>query len=188
MTSYLFSGGRFLDPRKDDLQDGISVLVEDGLVKEVSDRPIASASATAIDLRGRTLMPGLIDAHIHIVLTEVTPPLLADVPLSLLAAKGSVAMRAMLHRGFTTLRDTGGADYGMKAAAEQVLLEGPRLFIAGAPLNQTGRHADHRLRTQDRVFCARCSGLAWTARVADGVPEVIKATRDELRKGADHIK
>ena len=70
MTSYLFSGGRFLDPRKDELQDGISVLVEDGVVKEVSDRPIAAA-ATRIDLRGRTLMPGLIDCHIHIVLTEV---------------------------------------------------------------------------------------------------------------------
>jgi imidazolonepropionase-like amidohydrolase len=188
VTSYLFSGGRFLDPRKDDLQEGISVLVEDGIVTEVSDTAIASSTATRIDLRGRTLMPGLIDAHIHVVLTEVNLRLLADVPLTLLAAKGSVAMRAMLHRGFTTLRDTGGADYGMKAAVEQGLFEGPRLFIAGAPLSQTGGHADHRLRTQDRVFCACCSGLAWTARVADGVPEVIKATRDELRKGADHIK
>jgi imidazolonepropionase-like amidohydrolase len=188
VTSFLFHGGRFLDPRKDDLQDGVSVLVEDGLVKEVSDRPIGSSSATAIDLRGRTLMPGLIDAHIHIVLTEVNLRLLADVPLTLLAAKGSVAMRAMLHRGFTTLRDTGGADYGIKAAVEQGLFEGPRLFIAGQPLSQTGGHADHRLRTQDREFCACCSGLSWTARVADGVPDVIKATRDELRKGADQIK
>jgi len=188
MTSYLFSGGRFLDPHKDELQDGISVLIENGTVKEVSDRDIISGSATHIDLRGRTLMPGLIDCHIHIVLTEVNLRLLADVPLTLLAAKGSVAMRAMLHRGFTTLRDTGGADYGMKAAVEQGLFEGPRLFIAGQPLSQTGGHADHRLRTQDREFCACCSGLSWTARVADGQPEVIKATRDELRKGADHIK
>ncbi len=122
------------------------------------------------------------------MLTEVNLSLLADVPLTLLAAKGSVAMRAMLHRGFTTLRDTGGADYGMKAAAEQGLFEGPRLFIAGQPLSQTGGHADHRLRTQDRAFCACCSGLSWTSRVADGLPEVIKATRDELRKGADRIK
>ena len=188
MTSYLFSGGRFLDPRQDELQDGVSVLVEDGTVKEVSDRPITSASATRIDLRGRTLMPGLIDAHIHVVLTEVNLRLLADVPLTLLAAKGSVAMRAMLHRGFTTLRDTGGADYGIKAAVEQGLFEGPRLFIAGQPLSQTGGHGDLRLRTQIDEFCACCSGLSWTARVADGVPEVIKAARDELRKGADHIK
>jgi len=188
MAGYLFNGGRFLDPRQDELLDGVSVLVEDGTVKEVSDQPIAGTSATRIDLRGRTLMPGLIDCHIHVVLTEVNLRLLADMPLTLLAAKGSVAMRAMLHRGFTTLRDTGGADWGIKAAVEQGLFEGPRLFIAGQPLSQTGGHADHRLRTQDREFCACCSGLSWTARVADGVPEVVKATRDELRKGADHIK
>jgi imidazolonepropionase-like amidohydrolase len=188
VTSYLFSGGRFLDPRKNELQDGISVLVESGMVKEVSDQPISSQSALSIDLRGRTVMPGLIDAHIHVVLTEVNLRLLADVPLTLLAAKGSVAMRAMLHRGFTTLRDTGGADYGIKAAVEQGLFEGPRLFIAGQPLSQTGGHADHRLRTQDREFCACCSGLSWTARIADGLAQVIKASRDELRKGADHIK
>ena len=188
MGQHLFTGGRFLDPRLDELHDGIEILVEDALIKEVSDRPITAPNAQRIDIGNRTLMPGLIDAHIHVVLTEVNLQLLADVPLTLLAAKGSVAMRAMLNRGFTTLRDTGGADYGMKAAVEQGLFEGPRLFIAGAPLSQTGGHADHRLRTQDRVFCACCSGLAWTARVADGVPEVIKATRDELRKGADHIK
>src|SRR4051812_13269670 len=98
MASTIFSGGRFLDPRRDALLDGIEVLVEDGTVREVSDRPI-TASGTRIDLRGRTLMPGLIDAHIHIVLTEVNLQLLSDVPLTLLAARGSVAMRAMLMRG-----------------------------------------------------------------------------------------
>lgn len=188
MMSYLFTGGRFLDPRRDELLDGIEVLVEGNVVKEVSDRPIRAANAQRIDVGHRTLMPGLIDAHIHIVLTEVNLRLLADVPLTLLTAKGSVQMRAMLERGFTTLRDTGGADWGIKAAVEQGLFVGPRLFIAGQPLSQTGGHADHRSRTQSTVFCACCSGLAWTARVADGVPDVIKATRDELRKGADHIK
>jgi imidazolonepropionase-like amidohydrolase len=188
MTSYLFSGGRLLDPRRDELLDGMEVLVEGGLVREVSSRPIATSSATRIELGGRTLMPGLIDAHIHLVLTEVDLRLLSDVPLTLLAAKASAAMRAMLMRGFTTLRDTGGADWGLKAAVEQGLLEGPRLFIAGQPISQTGGHGDFRSRTQGRIFCACCSGLTWAARVADGVPEVIKAVRDELRKGADHIK
>ena len=188
MASFVFGGGRFLDPRRDELRDGIEVLIEDGTVKEVADRPIRAGGATRIDLKGRTLMPGLIDCHIHIVLTEVNLSLLADVPLTLLAAKGSVAMRAMLMRGFTTLRDTGGADFGMKAAVEQGHFEGPRLFIAGQPLSQTGGHADHRRRTQAGFGCACCNGLNWTARVADGVPDVIKAVRDELRKGADHIK
>ncbi len=188
MTSYLFAGGRFLDPRQEALQDGIEVLVEDGVVREVSDRPIASRSATRVELRGRTLMPGLIDAHIHILLTEVNLSLLADMPLTLLAAKGSVAMRAMLRRGFTTLRDTGGADFGMKEAVNQRYFRGPRLFIAGQAISQTGGHGDHRRRTQGTISCSCCNGLFYTARVADGVSEVVRAVRDELRKGADHVK
>jgi imidazolonepropionase-like amidohydrolase len=188
MASFLFSGGRLLDPRQDTLRDGIEMLVEDGIVREVSDRPIRSATAARVALGGRTLMPGLIDAHIHIVLTEVNLQLLADVPLTLFAARGSAAMRAMLMRGFTTLRDTGGADFGMKLAVEQGYFEGPRLFIAGQALSQTGGHGDLRRRTQSAFSCACCSGLAWSGRIADGVPEVIRAVRDELRKGADHIK
>ncbi|HUN40969.1 MAG TPA: amidohydrolase family protein [Acetobacteraceae bacterium] len=188
MPSILFHNLRLLDPRRDELLDGMEVLVEDNIIREVSDRPITGIGPYRIDLGGRTLMPGLIDAHIHVVLTEVNLRLLSDVPLTLLAAKASASMRAMLMRGFTALRDTGGADWGIKAAVEQGLFVGPRLFIAGQPLSQTGGHADHRSRTQTTVLCPCCSGLAWTSRVADGVPDVIKATRDELRKGADHIK
>lgn len=188
MGSYLFTGGRFLDPRRDELIEGMEVLVEDGTIKELSDRPISAASATRVPIGNRTLIPGLIDCHIHIVLTEVNIRLLEDVPLTLLSAKGSASMRAMLMRGFTTLRDTGGADWGLKAAVEQGLFVGPRLYIAGQPLSQTGGHADHRRRTQATWGCSCCNGLNFTSRVADGVPEVVKAVRDELRKGADHIK
>jgi imidazolonepropionase-like amidohydrolase len=188
MSIHLFHNLSLLDPRQDELRDGMQVLVENGTVREVSARPITSAAAERVDLGGRTLMPGLIDAHIHLVLTEVNIRLLSDVPLTLLAAKGSVAARDMLMRGFTTLRDTGGADWGLKAAIEQGLFVGPRLFIAGQPISQTGGHADFRPRTQSTVFCACCSGLTWASRIADGVPEVVKAVRDELRKGADHVK
>jgi imidazolonepropionase-like amidohydrolase len=189
MGRFLFTGGRFLDPAQNELIEGVEVLVEGAFVREVSyGGPIRATGAQRIDIGGRTLMPGLIDAHIHICLTEVNLKLMADMPLTLLSAKGSVAMRAMLERGFTTLRDTGGADWGMKAAVEQGLFVGPRLFIAGQPLSQTGGHGDFRTRTQGQTFCACCSGLSWTSRVADGVPDVIKAARDELRKGADHIK
>lgn len=188
MASYIFSGGRFLDPRRDELLDSMHVLVEDDRVKEVADRPITASGATRIDLRGRTLMPGLIDAHIHILMSEVNLHLLDGIPLTLLAAKGSVSARAMLMRGFTSVRDTGGADYGMKTAIESGLFEGPRLFISGMPISQTGGHGDFRKRTQDHFECACCSGLAYTARIADGVPEMLRAVRDELRKGADQIK
>jgi imidazolonepropionase-like amidohydrolase len=188
LASFLFTGGRLLDPRRDELIDGMEVLVEGAVIKEVSDRPIRAPGAQRVDLGRRTLMPGLIDAHIHVVLTEVNLQLLSGVPLTLLAAKASASMRAMLMRGFTTLRDTGGADWGIKAAVEQGLFAGPRLFISGQPVSQTGGHGDFRLRTQSEMFCACCSALSWTSRVADGVPEMIRAVRDELRKGADQIK
>jgi len=188
MTSYLFHGGRFLDPRRDDLIDGVEVLVEGDRIKDVSDRPITARSATRIDLGGKTLMPGLIDAHIHVLMSEVNIHALEGVPLTLLSARGSVLMKAMLMRGFTSVRDTGGADYGMKLAVEAGLFEGPRLFISGAPISQTGGHGDFRKRTQTHFECACCSGVTFTARIADGVPAMLAAVRDELRKGADQIK
>lgn len=188
MSSFLFHGGRFLNPRLDELQEGIEVLVTDGAVREVSDTPIRSAEAHRIDLRGRTLMPGLIDAHAHITAAEVVYGLMADMPLTLLSAKASVSARAMVMRGFTTIRDAGGADWGLKSAIEQGLFLGPRMFISGAPISQTGGHGDFRKRTQHDHSCSCCSALSFVLRVADGVPEVAKAVRDELRKGADQIK
>jgi imidazolonepropionase-like amidohydrolase len=189
MASFVIHGGRFLDPRKSELTEGIELLIEGDRVKEVSDRPIKTTTATRIDVGGRTVMPGLIDCHLHIFLSEVNIGFLDATPLTLLAVKGSVALRDILMRGFTSVRDTGGGDFGMKAAVDQGLIESPRLFIAGQAISQTGGHGDFRKRTQTRVAeCPCCSGLAYTARVADGVGEVIKAARDELRKGADLIK
>ncbi|HET7136445.1 MAG TPA: amidohydrolase family protein [Casimicrobiaceae bacterium] len=188
MAAYLFSGGRLLDPRAPELREGVEVLVEGNRVKDVSDRPIAAQSATRVDLRGRTLMPGLIDAHVHFFLAEVNVGLLDGMPLTLLTAKAAVGARRMLMRGFTTVRDAGGSDYGMKAAIEQGLVDGPRLFVSGMPISQTGGHADFRKRTQTGFECSCCSGLAYLSRIADGVPEMLKAVRDELRKGADQIK
>jgi len=186
--SFLFKNGQLLDPRKGELLENIDILVEGGHIREVSDRPLSSSTASAIDLRGKVIMPGLIDCHIHVFLSEVNIAALDGVPLTMLTARAGVLMRNMLMRGFTTVRDTGGADYGIRDAVEAGHMLGPRLFIAGAPVSQTGGHGDFRRANQSRLECACCSGLSFTARVADGVPEVIKAVRDELRKGADHIK
>lgn len=186
--TYLFTGGRLLDPRRDALIDGANVLIEGNLIRDVSDRPIKANNAIKIDLAGKTIMPGLIDAHIHILLAEVNVQLLADVPVTLLSVKGARALAQTIDRGYTTVRDTGGADYGMKAAVESGVTIGPRLFIAGAAISQTGGHADWRKRTEGSSLCQCCSGASFTKRIADGVPEVIKAVRDELRKGADQIK
>ena len=112
-------------------------------------------------------MPGLIDAHVHLLLAEVNLHLLEGVPLTLLAAKGAASAKAMLMRGFTTVRDTGGADFGMKQEFDMGLFEGPRLFISGMPISQTGGHGDFRRPTQTAVECACCFGVAFAARIAE---------------------
>ena len=188
MASFIFHGGRLLNPRLDTLVDGFEVLVEGGHVREVSDREIRSADAVRIDIGGRTLMPGLIDAHVHIFITEVKLGLLESIPPTLLAIQASHLMRAMLMRGFTTVRDTGGGDWGMKAASDMGLVEGPRLFICGQAMSQTGGHGDFRRKTYAGGGCPCCAALSYLAHIVDGVPEMLKAVREELRKGADHIK
>jgi imidazolonepropionase-like amidohydrolase len=188
MPTYVLHNGRFLDPRSDELLEGMEVLVEGNRIKDVSDRPIQSSAAIRIDIGNRTLMPGLIDAHVHIFLSEVNLTALEDVPLTLLAARGIASLRSMLMRGFTTLRDVGGADHGIKTAVQSGIVDSPRLFIAGKTISQTGGHGDFRHRTQSAFECSCSSAVSYTARLADGVTEVTHAVRDELRKGADHVK
>jgi imidazolonepropionase-like amidohydrolase len=191
--TYLFHGGRLFDPRLDELVQGVEVLVERGEVKEVSRPdgpsrgPIRAEGARRINLGGHTLMPGLIDAHVHVF---IAAPLaqLGDMPLTWLAASAMRLMREMLLRGFTTVRDTAGADWGIKAACDAGLVEAPRLFISGMAISQTGGHGDFRRRTEGVPVCRCCAGLHALTRIVDGVPEMLRAVREELRKGADHIK
>ncbi|HTY55621.1 MAG TPA: amidohydrolase family protein [Candidatus Binataceae bacterium] len=192
--SYLFHNAKLFDPRRDELVDGVELLVEEDRIKAVS-RPdgdirdrLRADSAVKIDLRGKTLMPGLIDAHVHIFITNLPLQALESMPLTLVAISAAALMRRMLMRGFTSVRDTAGGDFGMKAACDAGLIEAPRLFIAGMAMSQTGGHGDFRRRTQGIVDCPCRAGLHSLARVVDGVPEMVKAVRDELRKGADHIK
>ncbi len=145
---FLFRRCSLLDAARGELREGVDILVEGDRFKEVSDRPIKSADATVVDVGGRTVMPGLIDAHIHVYLSEVNLQLLDAVPLTLMAGRAATLMRAMIDRGFTTVRDTGGADWGIREAVESGHLAGPRLFIAGQGITQTGGHGDLRNRTE----------------------------------------
>ncbi len=188
MTQLLFRNLALLDPEHDELLGGHEVLVEGEKIREVSDSPIQAGQATVIDCGGKTLMPGLIDAHVHVFLSEVVIRRLEDMPLTLMTARAAALMRAMLDRGFTSVRDTGGADWGIKAAVDQGFLPGPRLFIAGKAIGPTGGHSDGRRRTDTGMRCHCCNALAFTMGVADGVSGVRKAVREEMRQGADHIK
>jgi imidazolonepropionase-like amidohydrolase len=131
MAQFLFRNFKLLEPEHGGLQSGFEMVVEGETIRETSDKPIRAANADIIDCGGRTMMPGLIDCHVHVCLSEVNLRFLEAVPLTLMTARATRLMHAMLDRGFTTVRDTGGADWGIKTAVEQGIITGPRLFIAG---------------------------------------------------------
>lgn len=186
--TFLFRNLKLLDPRQDETRDGYEVLVENGVIVEVADRPIITAGAIPIDCRGGTLMPGLIDCHVHVYFSEVDLSRLEHIPVSLLAARSAPLLRNMLDRGFTTVRDTGGADWGIKQAIESGHIVGPRLFTSGRAIGATGGHTDMRRRTDTLNLCRCCDGLRFTTAIADGVDEVRRVVREEIRQGADAIK
>ena len=137
MTQLLFRNFKMLEPEVGELQGGFELLVEGDTIRESSDKPIKAKDADVVDCGGRTLMPGLIDSHVHVFLSEVNIRFLEAVPLTLATARAVALMRGMIDRGFTTVRDTGGADWGLKEATDKWLLPGPRLFIAGKALGPT---------------------------------------------------
>jgi imidazolonepropionase-like amidohydrolase len=189
MSQILFKNFSLLDPRWDEARGGYEVLVEGDLMKEVSDKPIKARDAHVVDGGKRTLMPGLIDCHVHVFLTEVNIRNLESVPLTLLTAKAAELMRGMIDRGFTTVRDTGGADWGIKTAVESGLIPGPRLFISGRAIGPTGGHSDSRRRTdQQAPPCNCCNAMVYCMAIADGADQVRQTVREQMRQGADQIK
>ena len=185
--TFIFRNGRVFDGTSEQLRDGLEVLVEGGRIKDVAERPLRSSGATVIDLGGRTLMPGLIDAHFHAYATHVDLAKAGAVPLSLHALEAHVLLEQSLERGFTTVRDAAGADVGLAVATERGLIKGPRIFYSGRALTQTGGHGDLRGAMHiEACACAQLGGVMGC--VVDGVDAVRKAAREELRKGAHQIK
>ncbi len=171
------------------LKPGAHVFIEGDRIREVAESPISAAAERVIDLAGRTLMPGLIDAHFHSIAVHADLTRIAAMPPSLLAQHARALLEAALMRGFTTVRDAGGADYGYARAIDQGLIRGPRLYYSGRALTQTGGHADLRGLHEgggEGCFCSQ-SAAAFGV-IADGVAEVRRAAREELRKGATQIK
>jgi len=189
MAQILLKNAHLLDPHADALQGGTSVLVEDERIREVSAKPIKAAKALVVDCRGRTLMPGLIDCHVHAMLSEVNIRYLEAIPLTMMTVRAASLVRAMIDRGFTTVRDTGGADWGLRDGVAQGLLPGPRMFIAGRAIGPTGGHSDARRRTDvDKGACHCCNAMHFCLEVVDGADAVRAAAREQLRQGADQIK
>ncbi|MEO8558991.1 MAG: amidohydrolase family protein [Rhodospirillales bacterium] len=187
MAMILLRNALLFDGLADAPQERIDVLIDGQRIVEVSSTPIKSTSARSIDLAGNFLMPGLIDAHFHAVLVDANLARLGHMPRSLNTMHAARNLEAALMRGFTTLRDAGGADHGLVKAIEAGLLQGPRLFHSGKVISPTGGHGDSR--SPEAIDCAFCgpAGLPF-AHIADGVDQVRKAAREELRKGATQIK
>jgi imidazolonepropionase-like amidohydrolase len=170
------------------MRPGSTVVIEGDRIAAVTQQRIAVDDAVVIDAGGRALLPGLIDAHVHVVAASHDLIAQAAQPPSLIGAHSSRIMQGMLRRGFTSVRDAAGADCGLQEAVARGLYEGPRLFIAGFPISQTGGHADMRPKgVRASMFCA-CAGLGLVGAIADGVGEVRRAVREQVRNGANHIK
>ena len=178
------------DSAAGELRPGATIVIEGDRFAAVTQEAIEVHDvARSIDAEGRVVLPGLIDAHVHVSATSHDLAGLALQPASLTSAESAKLMAAMLRRGFTTVRDAAGADWGLQAAVERGLYEGPRLFISVQPITQPGGHADMRPRgvRSSEMFCA-CAGLGLIGAVADGVGEVRRAVREQVRQGANQIK
>jgi len=170
--------------------EGAAVVLEGERIKDVIPSgkvgPLRGHVET-LDLKGRTLMPGLTDAHVHMCAVEGnTAEQHRHHPPSLIAAKTLRRIEQALQQGFTTVRDAGGADYGFREAVASGLYPGPRLLVSGRALSQTGGHGDKRRRAEwiEPVDC--CLGMVGV--IADGPDEVRKAAREQLRHDVDQIK
>lgn len=163
-----------------------SVIVEGERIVDLATTPPRNAERR-IDCRGYFLLPGLIDAHFHANSPDFNIFETDHFPPSLMAMHARKILEGTLRRGFTTVRDAAGGDIGLARAIEQGLIAGPRFFFSGKALSQTGGHGD--FRPGDRIDLCGCNSYSGhTSLVVDGVDEVRKAARDQLRRGATQIK
>lgn len=189
MERLLIDNVQPFDSRRGALGAPSRIVIDDGRIAEVTSEPRKVDAARRIDGGGRVALPGLIDAHVHVTATMHDLMGQALKPPSLVVAESSRILRDMLQRGFTTVRDAAGADFGLQEAVARGLFEGPRLHIAGFPISQTGGHADMRPKGARlrEMFCS-CAGLGLIGAIADGVGEVRRAVREQVRNGANQIK
>jgi imidazolonepropionase-like amidohydrolase len=133
-------------------------------------------------------MPGLIDCHVHVLASMLNIGRLARMPNVLAVLRAVPILRGMLMRGFTTVRDAGGADWSLAEAVRTGTVQGPRIFPAGRALSQTGGHGDFRERSDVIEPCPCTPKVGAIGRVVDGVDAIRRAVREEIQMGATQIK
>jgi imidazolonepropionase-like amidohydrolase len=190
MAITVFTNALLIDCTGADPVEGAAVVVEDGRIKDVAANGTVGplpGRVTTFDLAGRTLMPGLTDAHVHIcAVTENITDQHRHYPPSYIAARAMKRAEECLLQGFTTVRDAGGADYGFRLLLEEGHFPGPRLLVSGNYISQTGGHGDKRRRSEwtDPIDC--CVGMVGF--IADGPDAVRRAARENIRRDVDQIK
>jgi len=187
VSNILFANANLVLDGFAELQPSFNVLVKDNYIHSVSPIPINCQNATVIDVGGRTVMPGLIDAHAHITGLSLSPKNVSY-PASNIAMAAANYLTRSLMDGFTTIREAGGADYSIAQLVAQGEIASPRLFYSGRALTQTGGGADFRTPYEHTDPCGHISPFSVMSVIADGVDEVRKAAREELRRGATQIK
>ncbi|BAZ54159.1 hypothetical protein NIES4103_68440 [Nostoc sp. NIES-4103] len=195
-TSILFTNVRIFNGTSDQLSDLSNVLVVGNKIKTISKTPIATASGielTRIDGNSRTLMPGLIDNHVHLFMINSTSDEFVSPDLSpeIMNQKAQTAAKQMLLRGFTSIRDLAGPVFDLKKAIDNGNAVGPRIYPSGAMISQTSGHGDYRtpkdlVWTPDTTL-SNTEAFSSVA-IADGVDEVLRTTREQLMQGATQIK
>ena len=181
--TYALTEVRIVDVRTGEAVGGKAVVIRDGRIAEIVVEDALAPDMARVPLGGRYLAPGLIDCHAHCFVGQFGDR--GNVLPSEMTARAGGHLAGMLHRGFTTVRDAGGADAGHRGAVEKGLFPGPRLFVAGRILSQTGGHGDHRA-IGDTCACGAVAG--GMSVIADGVDAVRKAVRENVRQGVDQIK
>jgi imidazolonepropionase-like amidohydrolase len=190
----LFENVRIFDGKSTSLTEPMQVLIENGVIAQISSSPIQhSDGVTVINGTGRTLMPGLIDVHVHLVFSSLSTSEMAALDLNeeAIIAKAAVQSQKMLLRGFTAVRDVGGPIFPLKTAIDQGKIIGPRVWPAGATVSQTAGHGDYRTPDERsrRFFGKPSKAERYGATfIADGRDEVLTAVRENLRFGAAFIK
>ncbi|MEP0200857.1 MAG: amidohydrolase family protein [Halioglobus sp.] len=189
----LFKNVNVFDGTSDKLATGMDVLVTGDLIDKVGKGLSAGAGSTVIDGNGRTLMPGLIDGHAHVMINQNFNVVETNMDLTDISYNATIVMKRFLMDGFTTVRDMGGPAFGLAKALDDGRVVGPRLYPSGGFISQTSGHGDFRDRADPGFSINDAGDLSNFERmgigmVADGVPEVLKATRLNLRNGATQIK
>ena len=191
VPSVFFNNVRVFDGFNAELVESVDVLVEGNKITAIGDALNAPQSALIINGQGKTLMPGLIDAHWHSMFSTLSLQKLLYSDIGYLNINAAKANESALMRGFTSVRDVGGNVFALKQATDEGLVAGPRIYPSGPSISQTSGHGD--LRPVNAVPSDPHAPLDYLQRsaqtlIADGVPEVIKRSREVLRMGASQLK